>query len=207
MRKINGIGLFFVYTIFLLLIGIFIDKFCINHTKKEEIIISEQEKEVKMDHYFPVQVIQEDEVISEQTIYLIHEIDVEKNTEVTIQKRIPDLYLGMNREKFLISMKKYEEQPPLCEMERGFLGLNVENFSPKKVEVNMFYHYIAPTKSYYLAVKDNQVVVLLEDKKTIFIYTGIDLSVLPSGLQLKVMNMHCLENDEALYDFLEAYSS
>ena len=58
-----------------------------------------------------------------------------------------------------------------------------------------------------MAVQDNEVVVLLEDKETVFINTGIRLEELPEAVQLDIMQMRVVEDEEKLYDFLEAYSS
>ena len=56
-------------------------------------------------------------------------------------------------------------------------------------------------------MKDHEVVVYLEDKKTIYIHTGIWLENLPDKLQLDIIQMYPMEDEEELYDFLETYSS
>ena len=62
-------------------------------------------------------------------------------------------------------MELYAAHPPLSEIERGFVGLEVLSFSREKVMVRMDYRYVQPSASFYLAVSDNEVVVYLEDIK------------------------------------------
>ena len=59
----------------------------------------------------------------------------------------------------------------------------------------------------YLAVSDNEVVVYLEDRSTVYINTGISLEELPEQIQLQIMDMLFVPDEETLYDFLETYSS
>ena len=114
----------------------------------------------------------------------------------------------MNREQFVEAMKLYEASPPLAEMSRGFESLEVLSFSRERVVVQMNYRYVKPSSSFYLAVYDNEVVVLLEDKETIYIDdTRIMLDELPDDIQQDIIHMLWIENEEKLYAFLEAYSS
>ncbi|MBR1931758.1 MAG: hypothetical protein IJ833_09880 [Lachnospiraceae bacterium] len=147
------------------------------------------------------------ETLSVDTEYVLEEMDVSDSSSVETVWRLPAKYVGMNREQFLEAMELYEAFPPLSEMERGFVGLEVLSFSRERVVVQMNYQYVQPSKSFYLAVKDNEVVVYLEDQETLYLYTGIELDKLPEALQLQIMQMLWVENEESLYDFLEAYSS
>ena len=147
------------------------------------------------------------ETLNADTDYILKEMDLVRKTVVETAWNIPQKYIGMNREQFLTAMEEYEANPPLSEKERGFVGLNVETFSVEKVVVQMNYEYVQPSESFYLAVMDNEIVALLEDKKTIYINTGILLEELPGEVQLQVIEMLYMESEEELYDFLETYSS
>ena len=105
------------------------------------------------------------------------------------------------------AMELYEAFPPLSEMERGFVSLEVLSFSRKRVVVQMNYRYVRPGKGFYLAVYNNEVLVYLEDKETVFIETDIMLEQLPQKLQQYIIDMMWLESEEELYNFLETYSS
>ena len=141
------------------------------------------------------------------TEYVLEETDIVNHTVVETVGRLPSKYIGMNREQFLESMEEYEMYPPLSEMERGFVSLEVLSFSKERVVVQMNYQYIQPSTSFYLTVQDNEVIVYLEDKETVYINTGILLDSLPEEMQLEIIQMLWIEDEESLYNFLETYSS
>lgn len=147
------------------------------------------------------------ETLSVDTEYVLEETDIVNNTVVETSWRIPDKYVGMDREQFLVAMESYEAFPPLSEMERGFVGLEVLSFSREKVVVQMNYQYLQPSICFYLAVNNNEVVVYLEDMETVYINTGIALETLPEEIQMDIIQMMWIEDEESLYDFLETYSS
>ena len=147
------------------------------------------------------------ETLCVETEYVIEEKDLDDDTVVETSWRLPMKYVGMNREQFLEAMEEYEAFPPLSEMERGFVSLEVLSFSRERVVVQMNYRFLVPTSSFYLAVYDNEVVVYLEDKETIYIETEILLEQLPEELQQEIIDMMWMPDEEALYDFLETYSS
>lgn len=147
------------------------------------------------------------ETLCVETEYVLEERDMEGNTTVETTWRLPDKYVGMNREQFLQAMEVYEAAPPLSEMERGFVSLEVLSFSRERVVVQKNYRYVLPSSSFYLAAYDNRVVVYLDDRETVYIETDILLSQLPEELRQEIVKMLWIEDEEALYDFLEAYSS
>lgn len=147
------------------------------------------------------------ETLCADTEYVVREVDILRNTEVEISGKLPGKYFGMDREKFVESMKVYEMAPPLAELERGFVSLEVLSFSRERVVVQMNYQYVQPSSNFYLGALNNEVVVYLEDKSTIYIYTGISMADLPESLQLEIIQLMWIENEESLYNFLEAYSS
>lgn len=141
------------------------------------------------------------------TEYVLEETDILHKTVVETTWRLPDKYVGMNREQFLAALTAYEASPPLSELERGFVGLEVLSFSRERVVVQMNYSYIQPTDSFYLAAYDNKIRVYLEDKETVYIDTDISVDSLPDDVQQDIIQMLWVENEEELYNFLENYSS
>lgn len=141
------------------------------------------------------------------TEYVLEETDIIHHTVVETTWRLPDKYVGMNREQFLAAMETYAAAPPLTELERGFVGLEVLSFARERVVVRMDYRYVQPSSSFYLAAYDNKVLVYLEDRQTVYIETDILLDTLPLELQQEIVRMMWVENEEALYNFLETYSS
>lgn len=147
------------------------------------------------------------ETLSADTEYVLEETDILNQSVVETVWKLPHKYIGMNREQFLEAMETYELFPPLSELERGFVGLEVLSFSRERVVVQMNYQYLQPSKGFYLAVEDNEVIVYLEDCRTVYINTGIPLEKLPENMQMQIIQMMWIEDEESLYDFLEAYSS
>lgn len=147
------------------------------------------------------------ETLCVDTEYVLEEIDVVRETVVETTWKLPDKYVGMNREQFLEAMESYEAVPPLSEVERGFIGLEVLSFSRERVVVKMNYQYLQPTVGFYLAALNNEIVVYLEDKETVYINTGISLEDVPEEIQMQIMEMLWLEDEESLYTFLETYTS
>lgn len=147
------------------------------------------------------------ETLTADTEYVLEETDVLKNTVVETVWSLPHKYIGMNREQFLDSIETYGENPPLSELERGFIGLEVLSFSKERVVIQMNYKYVQPGEGFYLAAYDNEVIVYLEDMETVYINTGIMLDMLPENIQTQIMQMMWMPDEESLYGFLEAYSS
>ena len=141
------------------------------------------------------------------TNYVLEEADLLNHTVVETSTRLPDRYIGMDREQFLQAMENYENAPPLSEQERGFVSLEVVSFSRERVVVRKNYRFVQPSASFYLAVYNNEVIVYLEDKETVYIETHIQLDSLPEQLQKQIIEMMWIENEEKLYSFLENYSS
>ncbi|MBQ4536831.1 MAG: hypothetical protein II994_04340, partial [Lachnospiraceae bacterium] len=77
----------------------------------------------------------------------------------------------------------------------------------ERVVVQMNYEYQQPGEGFYLAIKDNEVVVYKEDLETIYINTGILVEQLPYDVQKQLMQMIWVAEEQELYNFLENYSS
>lgn len=167
--------------------------------------LTEPEETVMQPEWEPVSVSKE--TLCADTEYVLEEADLYRDSIVEITTRIPAQYIGMDREQFVQAMKTYSANPPLAEKERGFVGLEVISFSPERVVVRMQYEYVKPGDYFYLAVMDHEVVVLLEDKETVYMNTGIYMDSLPEDIQLKIIQMYMIAGEDNLYHFLETYSS
>lgn len=216
MKFVKSISLFFVYPVAMFGIGFWLgvetSHFFYPGEKQEyQIQVSREESTVQefsvQEPEHVTQAASLSETLCVDTEYIIAETDVDNGTVVETTGRLPDKYIGLDREQFLAAMANYEMFPPLSELERGFVNLEVLSFSRDKVVVQMNYRYIQPGKCFYLAVRDNEVVVYLEDMETVYINTGIELSSLPEETQQEIIQMIWMEDEESLYHFLENYSS
>ena len=64
-----------------------------------------------------------------------------------------------------------------------------------------------PQEGYFLAFMDSKVIVLKEDKRTVYMTTDISSQMLPEDLRQEIMQLYYVENEQELFDFLESYSS
>lgn len=212
MKFVRRISYFFMIPVLFLGLGIFLGAWGMQFfypgqwQDGNERALSSPEKE-ETDREESVVAAASGETLCADTEYVLEETDIVRNTSVETSWKLPHKYIGMNRESFLETMEIYAAHPPLSEIERGFVGLEVLSFSRERVVVRMDYRYVQPSESFYLAVLANEVVVYLEDRSTIYINTGISLEKLPEQIQLQIMDMLYVPDEETLYDFLETYSS
>lgn len=230
MRFVKGISFFLVYPLLMLTVGFFAGMKAVQFFYPGD-VRSEQEETVEWVDRLEAQlsddgsdiqggelvqtpgkeearaVASTGETLSVDTEYVLEETDLIRQTVVETTWKLPSRYVGMNREQFLEAIETYGNYPPLSELERGFVGLEVLSFSRERVVVQMNYEYLQPSEGFYLAVQDNEVVVYLEDQRTVYINTGILLEQLPEDVQMEIIQMMWVEDQERLYDLLETYSS
>lgn len=153
------------------------------------------------------EVISIPETLHADTEYVLREKDLLSGSEMETSGKMPDMFIGMNREQFLTAMENYAAAPPLSEKERGFVSLDVLSFAPSRVVVQMNYRYVQPSKSFYVMAVNDLIVVYNEDRETVYQYTNIRLSELPERLQQEIIGVMYIADEESLYDFLESYTS
>lgn len=223
MRKVKSIGLFFAICIMTFTIGTLtgmemtlqrqrelqsdLKPFELQIAQldvKQENVIEEEETE-EFEHFLDVSAFSD--VLRQDTELVVEEYDLTQNVSTVQRKTLPDRYVGMNREEFLQQMEKYQESPPLYEKEKGFAGMELQSFSRERVVLEKFYQKSEREEGYYLAFMDSKIVVLKEDKKTVYFTTDISSQMLPEELRQQIMQLLYVENEKELFDFLESYSS
>ncbi len=168
-------------------------------------MIKTPENVIIHDEVYPVSA--NEDTITADTTYMILEKDINTGNISKNLSPIPEKYIGLTREQFLEHLEDLEANPPLTELERGFVSLELVAFSPIQVEIQMNYQEVKPTGIFYIMVYDHKLLVMLEDKKTVFLATEISVSELPAEVQQDVMRGLFIPNELALYDFLENYTS
>ena len=154
-----------------------------------------------------VPVTNNEEKITADTSYVVLEKEMNSGKINKSQPKLPEKYIGLTREQLLEQLVVFEANPPLTELERGFVSLELISFSKEQIQVQMNYQYVEPTGSFYIVAYDHYVVVMLEDRETVFLSTTIRLSDLPSDIQQDIMRGLFIPNEESLYDFLETHTS
>lgn len=230
MKEFKGIGLFFAICIagaLLLLIGLwigketsirgtqpradgaeksFIGRDILKNGIVEKIGVNDEVGENAEVSLF-TDVSSNSERLSRNTEFLVWQKDLRTGEVVELKEELPQKYLGMDFSAFLSAVERYNQAPPLTEREKGFAGMEILRFSGDLVLAQKNYQRALPNEGFYLALMDRRVVVLLEDKCTIYMNTDISLHMLPQELQEALSDMIYVENEPALFDFLEAYSS
>lgn len=146
-------------------------------------------------------------VITADTKYFIENVNLSEGTIEEKEEVIPVKYIGMNRENLIEELKAYDNNPPLVDLEKGFETIELSNFSKDRVVICKYYRPKKEEQGFYLMVADHFVIVYREDKKTIYMNTDILLENLSQELQDEIIQGKYMENEQALYNFLESYSS
>lgn len=217
MKDKISISLFFSSIVVFLCIGIVIG-ISVNNSKDdtEEALPIEDKNYLKEEiaqndviiHNEPaIQVLQKEETINADTDYVILERDVKTGNIIKNITVIPPKFIGMNREQLIEQLNDLQANPPLSEQERGFVSVELMTFSTSQVQVQMNYEYVEPIGSFYIVAQDHYLVVMQEDKKTVYLMTEIKLSELPHEIQTEIIKGLFIPNEEVLYDFLESYTS
>lgn len=140
------------------------------------------------------------------TKYMVESLDAQTDIQNESSSTLPERYIGMTKIQLEKELELYSKGPTLKDEEKGFISATLQAFSQEKIVVRKTFD-LPVVEEYYLAVKDNFIVVYENDKKTVYLNTSIFLDELPSDLQIEIMNMKHLESEVAVYDFLESHSS
>ncbi len=144
--------------------------------------------------------------ITADTLYLVEKVNLSDGTVEEQEEQIPVKYIGLNREELVSELSLFDKNPPLTELEQGFETIELTAFSKDRVVVCKYYKN-EEEHVYYLMVADHFVVVYEADRETIYMNTDILLSDLDESLQAEIIQGKRIEGEEALYNFLESYSS
>lgn len=210
MKFVKRISLFFIMPMGMYTLGFY------SHMKLQEEFYPGKFKTVEIEERGSVaseepQIIptarEEEPVISANTQYIIEEVDLKRNTSVETKWKVPDKYIGMDRQQFVKEMELYQQSPSLKDQELGFVSVEVASFSKERVVVRKSYIFKEVSTSFYLVNEKNYVVVYCDDLKTIYMNTNITLDSLPDELKQEIIQNKYVATEEELYNFLESYSS
>lgn len=210
MKIVKGISLFLLYPCLMFCLGVcagfYLDGFFYPGERENRQLQAEYEGQEKTETK-EVPAAAGKELLTATTAYVIEEYDTGRDTLAESTWKLPAKYVGMDRETFLSCMELYTLSPPLSELERGFVNAEVRSFSKERVVVRMNYDYVEPTESFYLRVEDNLVVVYCDDERTLYLNTDISAQNLPESVYHALILGMYIEDEAALYHFLETYSS
>lgn len=115
--------------------------------------------------------------------------------------------IGNNRLDMLLYANSYREQAPEQEKKEGLERMVLESFSPDSVTLVKYFGEPEEEQGYFIGVKDNAVIVYLQDRSQVYEYTNIELRTLPIEIQYELVEGIYVKNEQELFDFLQTYSS
>lgn len=144
--------------------------------------------------------------IDKSTGFIIEHYYADENRTLSEQvDSIPNL-LGCNKDDVIAYLKDYMDRIPQEEKEKGLVSYQMVSYKDQTITLRKTYKKQEFT-GYYAKSFNGTVVILNGDEKTVFEYTQIGVETLPEEMQEQITAGIYLENDEALYGFLENYSS
>lgn len=207
MKILKSIGLYFVYPLFTFILGIFAHIGYLNYFYPNK-YLPQKESYFLDDTAYEVSNTQKP-ITTCDTRYIIVELNKTDNTSNEIETKIPEKYMGMTRDRLEDALMEYQQNPTLEDLEKGFINIQLDNFSSQEVRISKTYHPVPIDKKsgYYLMVLDGKVVVMEEDKKTIYLTTDIYAEALSDSLKQELILGKFINDIEDLYRFLESYTS
>lgn len=140
------------------------------------------------------------------TKYSINEINMLTNEEKTTENEIPQVFVGSNREAIESFLSEYNKAPSLADKEKGFVNMQLKEFSPDKIVVEKFYKPLEKD-IFYLKAEENCIVVYYSDLSTVYMYTDIMVDSLSEETKAELSEGKKIESLESLYSFLESSTS
>lgn len=141
------------------------------------------------------------------TICVYENLDKSNNQITLVEEKLPGKYIDMNREQLEAALEEDSKIMTLEEREKGLCSQTLVSFSGEKVKIVRVYDTSEEENGFYLMAIDHYVWVYKKDKSTLYFKTDLMLDELPQKLQEEIMSGKYMENEEAIYSFLESYSS
>ncbi len=140
------------------------------------------------------------------TQLITEEWDLQTGQMTETEGRVPEKYVGMNREQFVSCLKDTFASPLLEERSRGLCSLEVLSFSPEKIKIKKCYQKQDFSEKFYAAVEENRVVIYEADKVRVYLKTDIDARLLPREIRSDILRGWEIGSRAELEKFLVSYS-
>lgn len=115
--------------------------------------------------------------------------------------------VGKDRLGVMMYANDYKKHAAESEVKQGLERMVVESFTPDTVTLVKYYGEPIDEPGYWIAVRDNIVIVYTEDKSEIYEFTNIEMWQLPLDIQSELVDGIYVNNERELFDFLQTYSS
>ncbi len=141
------------------------------------------------------------------TICVYENLDRSNNMITLVEEKLPGKYIDMDREQLEAALEEDSQVLTLEEKEKGFCSQSLVSFSSDRVKIVRVYDSAVEEQGFYLMAINHYVWVYKHDKSTLYFKTDLMLEELPTKLQEEIVNGKYMEGEEAIYNFLESYSS
>lgn len=141
------------------------------------------------------------------TVFHVKTYDMvqEKLDECT--EKMPVRFMGLSRKELEREIALYEESPSFEDLSLGLVSMELISYAPDEITVFKTYQKKEKELIYYMKLEDNQVVIYRSGEEEVFMTTELPFEHLPDDLQQEIIQVKCFDTLEAVYDFLESYSS
>lgn len=160
-------------------------------------------------------VAQSDSVVKEDATLVIETVnEKDKENIVTNKLDIPVEMIGLTRNDIVEYLEEHSEY--FDEKGEEIDSLLLVSFSPEQVVIRKNVHEVemviytnedSERYNYYIAFKQDKVIVYKKDKETVFIETGISFDMLDAETRESIEEGVWIENISVLYRYLESITS
>lgn len=151
--------------------------------------------------------VSDEPVVTANTRYVLEHYDVLSDVSEEAEEVMPDKFIGLSRQKLVDEIEEYNRNPSLTDQEQGFTRMELLSFSSGRVVVRKSYERMDEGAGFFLLNENHFVVVYDQSLSHVYMETDILVEGLPESLQQEILNMKFVEDEKALYQFLESWSS
>lgn len=147
-------------------------------------------------------------IVAVDAEYVEQICDIATDKQKENKKNIPNDFVGLTREEVISCLNGYMSNKSLEELNKGLVSWELVSFAADKVVVKKTYNSKGVIYKYYMAIRDNNVVVYYSDKKTVFDdETGINLDDISLEDKRELLYGKWIQNEDELYGVIEGYTS
>ncbi len=144
--------------------------------------------------------------VTKETQFEIEHFYVEEQRTLTEHVGNIPILIGCDKAGVETYLNEYISNVSAEEKAQGLSSYQLVSYQGNTICLRKTYE-LPKHEGYYAKSFNGTIVILQGDEKTVYEYTQIPINVLPDNIQEDIQEGYYLEDDNALYNFLETYSS
>lgn len=144
--------------------------------------------------------------VTKETQFEIEHYYVEKQRTLTEHVGNIPILIGCDKAGVEAYLDEYISNLSAEEKAQGLSSYQLVSYQDHTICLRKTYD-LPKYEGYYAKSFNGTIVILQGDEKTVYEYTQIPVNILPDNIQEDVQKGYYLEDENALYNFLETYSS